>query len=139
MILISFYGAQMVMRELGLGYNAILSPDFQTAAEKGIYGYCHAMAVLLLIIFIGECTWRDKLTLAAIALLAVLLCLLLIKGMIILPVIGGYLYRLLTGRAKFTWKTVALVAVLTPLLFSIKYLLSNFLLDSSSVWDPRPI
>ena len=108
---------------------AILSEDFQEAYGAGFFGYARAIGMFLVIVLIGQVRRKDFLSYLTIIVILALLFTTLVKGTIMLPLVGGLLYRLYSGKATLSWKGAGKVSALLGSLFFAPYTVAVLLVN----------
>lgn len=100
---LGFYRALQSIHALG----EIVQEGFQRRFEQGLSGLARPVAMLVTVYWIGSShkpSWWGRLTLAG---LLLMLFASFVKGTVLLPLIGGLLYRVWSGRARVSWLRLA--------------------------------
>lgn len=124
--------AARIIRDMG-GIAGLGTDAFTTLYGSGFTGHIFTVTQLLLVYWIG--TYRRLRALDIVTILAVAGVNILYqgKGALLLPVLGGIIYRLLTGRLRLTWRSVILVAVMGYVLFNAIYMLTFSTVDPTAI------
>lgn len=120
-ILVAIMGIAFVRAFGGVGVlGNIVQQEFREQAESGLAGFARPLAMLLVVYWIGTAPrWRSAEAVAAAALF-VLLFLSFVKGTVLLPLVGGLIYRAIARGMHMTpGRVVTFVAAVIVLFFAV--------------------
>jgi len=117
------------------GWSQIATPDFKAAYSSGIHGHAMVFSCFLTIVLIGVYKRRDGFQLLTIVLLLFFIALSQVKKNPVLAVLGGALFRLMTGRMQFSLKKAAALVAITYVIFNVIYLLGMVILSPENALD----
>lgn len=114
-----------------MGVSAVGTSDFSKTFSSGIAGHSIVVGSAVLILLIGTVDKHQPKTILLVLLLVAVSLLYSVRSWVLIPIIGGAIYRILTGRLKITAIMVAVITLVGFLIFSSKYILSWFSFDPS--------
>lgn len=114
------YGAIATARTAEIG-----TTEFRDAYVHGLPAHAVVLATLLTIVLIGLYRRGDKRLFVTITILFVFLVLGQVKGTVLTGLIGGFLFRMIRGQFRFTFKKAAVLLLSTYIIFNVVYLVST--------------
>lgn len=123
------YGFAAAARSAG----GIVGGDFTASYGAGISGHFMVFAVALLIFLVGTVTIDRKIAVIAGILLSVMVLGNQTKYLIVVPVLGGLVYRTLSGRLKLTAAKGIVTLLVLYVLFNLAYLIGFTAADPKSL------
>jgi len=100
------------------GWMAIGSPEFKDAYLHGLPAHIVVLCLPIVILLLGTATSKSRLQLAVAAIIVLFLLIGQEKGNTLQPLIGGLLYRLATGRAAISLKSIGILVLCGALVFA---------------------
>ncbi len=123
-----------LLRAVG-GFGALTSEYWRQTYLYGPVGHVMDFAKLLLVFLIGTVTRKDKVGWVTIVVLVLLTLLGQVKGAVMVPIIGGVSYRVMTGRFRVTVGKLVAMSLLIYVLFNLVYLVGAAGFSTSLVLD----
>jgi len=113
------------------GWAALWSPEFKSAYAHGFYGHIRLLCEPLEVLLIGTASRKRKLQITLACILAVFFLVGQVKGLVLQPLIAGFFYRFMRGRASLSLKSVGVVILCGILIFGAVYLGGMSIRDAS--------
>lgn len=113
------------------GVSAIGTSEFGKIFSSGIAGHSIVVGSSVLILLIGTADKQQPKSILLILLLIAVSLLYSVRSWVLIPIIAGVIYRVLTRRLKITAIMVVTIILVGFIVFSSKYILSWFLTDPS--------
>lgn len=116
---------------MNLGFGSIGTTEFSRIFSSGIAGHSVVVGSAVLLLLLGTVQKDQPKTIILILLLLIVSLLYSVRSWALIPIIGGAIYRILTGRLKITAGMVISIVVVGFTVFSSKYILGWLVSDSS--------
>ena len=127
---INIYGLTSMINREGLLY--ISTEEFQRDFSEGLQGWTRAFSIFLVSYLIGT-TQRTKLIINITIMISLLLLVInQVKGIIIIPILAGIIYRAITGTFRIRGKSIFFTVAAFFLIFMMVYLISYVGLENST-------
>jgi hypothetical protein len=110
----------------GSPITVLATPEFNEIYSRGWYAHARLLSYALLIYFIGTSTKKKIFT--NLTALAIFICIAIsqVKSWMMIPIIAGILYRILSSRAIVSYKKVFGFVIVFFGIFNIAYLRRRF-------------
>ncbi len=111
-------------------------PAFIQAFGGGLPGHARVLAYLIVTLLIGTLQWRQWIGWVTVVLLLALFTLYTVKSWIYMPLVGGIILRITTGRIRISFTKLLLFGLLATALFFVSYLLTFAARNPASLLTP---
>ena len=137
-VLVAIMGIGFVRAFGGVGVlGNIVQKEFREQAESGLAGFARPLAMLLVVYWIGTAPrWRSA-EAAAAAGLFVLLFLSFVKGTMMLPLVGGLIFRAIARGMRITPRRASSLAAGVVVLFFAVYGIETAVWGVAGLLTPR--
>jgi oligosaccharide repeat unit polymerase len=115
------YSANMIMRN----YGNIMAVDPDVFAQdfgKGIYGWVRILCVIFMIYIIGTVKLNKKITIIALIITIIPFILYQVKGILLIPLVAGIIYRIVLKKDKITVYRLSQLAIIFIFFFLLTYM-----------------
>jgi oligosaccharide repeat unit polymerase len=126
------FGTFLALKSVG-GWAQVGTPDFKAAYSRGILGHAVIWSCLLGIVLIGTCHRKNRLLMALVAIILVVVVLGQVKGRVLHLVIGGLFFRFMGGKIRLSFAKVLTLLMSTCIIFSLGYIFAMLALDSGAL------
>ena len=118
------------------GWSGLASPEFKSAYAQGWLAHAIAFTEPLFILLVGTAKRKNKFRIAIAVILMMFLLLGQVKGRVLQPLLGGFLYRVIRGRSSISVKSAGIVVLCGVLAFVSIYLGGMSIADPSLASNP---
>lgn len=118
-IVVLAYGFLTALRSVG----GLVGDDFSASYGSGLSGHFMIFGIALLIFLIGTASTDRKLAALTAVVLSIMVLGNQIKYLIVVPVVGGLIYRVMTGRLEPSFRKAAIAFLFMYALFNAAYLI----------------
>lgn len=120
----------------GGGFAVLGTDAFTSTYGSGLTGHLFTVAQLMLVYWIGTLRRSRVIDLVTTATLIAVNLLYQGKGALMVPVLGGIIFRLMLARLQLSWRTGLLIGVTGYVLFNLVYLVTFSTADLDSLFSP---